>query len=379
MCKVVLAIDSFKSCLSSERLSQAASEGIERVLPKAQIRSVSISDGGEGFLQAYLHHCNAKTISCVVSDPLMRKITASYITIDNDDTAVIEMAQSSGLPLLHQSEYNPMLTTTYGVGQLIAHAIRRGIRHFVIGLGGSATNDAGVGMLQALGYRFYDSEHRLLGQGGCVLPQICFIDTSGILDELSSCHFDIASDVTNPLFGPNGAAYTFAPQKGADQEMVLTLDRGLRHFSDIVYSTKGIDISMSKGAGAAGGLGAAFIAFLNSQVHPGIELLLNTIHFDSILNGADYVITGEGKVDRQTLMGKVPYGILLHAQAMHIPVFVIAGVVEDKELLLNAGFSRVQCINPQDVSTAQALQPDYAYQRVCITVASLCREWLLNK
>ena len=343
---IIVAIDSFKGCLTSMEANQAAAEGIRRVLPDAEIVQVPVSDGGEGFLEAIHAAIGGELVEVTVKDPLMRPIKAKYLL--KGETAVIEMAQASGLTLLTNEERNPMVATSYGTGQLVADAVRKGARQIIVGLGGSATSDAGLGMLRAL---------------------IDAFARNGKWDdirELADVHFTIASDVKNPLCGENGAAHVFAPQKGATEEMVWQLDERARKFAELSARHFGYDRSQMEGAGAAGGLGYAFLQYLNAECKPGIQLLLETIKFDEIVKDADLVITGEGSADRQTLMGKLPMGIL--SQSAGVPVCLIAGRICDREELLEAGFSRVECINPDGISLEQAMRKEVAMQNISHTV-----------
>ena len=346
MMKIIVAIDSFKGCLTSKEANQAAAEGIRKVHPDAEIVQVPVSDGGEGFMEAFHAAIGGELVEVPVRDPLMRPVTAKYLL--KGETAVIEIAQASGLTLLTDEERNPMVATSYGTGQLVADAVRKGARQIIVGLGGSATSDAGSGMLRAL---------------------IDAFARNGKWDdirELADVHFTIASDVKNPLCGENGAAHVFAPQKGATEEMVWRLDERARKFAELSARHFGYDRSQMEGAGAAGGLGYAFLQYLNAECKPGIQLLLETIKFDEIVKDADLVITGEGSADRQTLMGKLPMGIL--SQSAGVPVCLIAGRICDREELLEAGFSRVECINPDGISLEQAMRKEVAMQNISHTV-----------
>lgn len=338
--KAVIAIDSFKGCLTSVEANGAAAEGVRDVCPNAEIVQVPVSDGGEGFLEAFHAAIGGELQEITVRDPLMRPVTAKYLL--HDDAAVIEMAQASGLTLLTPEERNPMVATSYGTGQLVADAIRRGARHVTVGLGGSATSDAGIGMLEAIHH------------SQCIMHHV---------------RFTIATDVKNPLCGENGAAYIFAPQKGATPDMVKKLDERARRFADVSAKHFGYDRSEMAGAGAAGGLGYAFLQYMDAECKPGIELLLDTIHFSEIVKDADLVITGEGSADRQTLMGKLPMGIL--KQSGSVPVCLIAGKISDREQLLQAGFARVECINPPDIALEEAMRKEVAIQHIKDTVSRL--------
>ena len=344
--KVVVAIDSFKGCLTSDEANKAAVEGIRSVCPDAEIVQVPVSDGGEGFLAAFHAAIGGKLIELTVCDPLMRDVTARYLL--NDDTAVIEIAQASGLTLLTKEERDPMVATSYGTGQLVVDAVRKGARHIIVGLGGSATSDAGMGMLRAIVDAFAKQER--------------WED----FEELKDVRFTIATDVKNPLCGENGAASVFAPQKGATPEMVIRLDERARKFAEVSARHFGYDCSQKEGAGAAGGLGYAFLQYLDAACKPGIQLLLETIHFEEIVRDANLVITGEGSADRQTLMGKLPVGIL--EQSGNIPVCLIAGRVSDREQLLQAGFAKVECINPPGILLEEAMLKKTAELNIFNTV-----------
>lgn len=346
MKKIVIAIDSFKGSLTSVEANKAAAEGIRRAFPDTVIVQVPVSDGGEGFVDAFHAAMGGEVREIIVRDPLLRPVSARYLL--HGDEAVIEIAQASGLTLLPPEERNPMVATSYGTGQLVADALRQGAKHIIVGLGGSATSDAGIGMLKAL--------------------KDCFAKngTWDDIEELKSVRFTIASDVKNPLCGENGAAHVFAPQKGATQDMVLRLDERARKFAEVSAKHFGYDRSENEGAGAAGGLGYAFLQYMNAACRPGIELLLETIHFSDIVKDADLVITGEGAADRQTLMGKLPMGIL--KQSGGVPVYLIAGRINDREQLLQAGFSHVECINPPDITLEEAMRKDVAERNIQNTV-----------
>ena len=344
--KVVVAIDAFKGCMTSVEANRAAAEGIRHACPDAEIVQVPVSDGGEGFLEAFHAAIGGEQIAVTVRDPLMRPITAQYLL--KDELAVIEMAQASGLTLLTKEERDPMMATSYGTGQLVVDAILSRAKHIIVGLGGSATSDAGMGMLRA------------------IVDAFAVNDRWEDFEELKDVHFTIATDVKNPLCGENGAAYVFAPQKGATPEMVIKLDERARKFAEISAHHFVFDHSQDEGAGAAGGLGYAFLQYLNAECKSGIQLLLETIHFEELVRDADLVITGEGSADRQTLMGKLPVGIL--AQSGNTPVCLIAGRISDREQLLQAGFDRVECINPPTIALEEALLKKTAEQNVCNTV-----------
>jgi glycerate kinase len=375
--KVIVAIDSFKGCLTSAEANQAAGEGVLLGMPEAKVVQVPVSDGGEGFMEAFQAAMGGSIVEVNVKDPLMRTIVAQYLV--RGETAVIEIAKASGLTLLKPEERNPMVATSYGTGQLVVDAVKRGCKRIIVGLGGSSTSDCGIGMLRAI---------------------IDAFAKNGSWDdvrELDDMHFTIATDVTNPLCGENGAAYVFAPQKfaikrtqseldsiaereqtrpkvkGATHEQVLALDARAKRFAEASAKHMERDCQNMPGAGAAGGLGYAFLQYMNAECRSGIDLLLDTIHFDELLKDADLVITGEGSADRQTLMGKLPFGILQRAQKRGVPVMLIAGRIADEQQLLDAGFSRVACINPPNLSLEIAMQPATAKENVRRTVMELTK------
>ena len=338
MRKIIVAIDSFKGCVTSAEANQAATEGVLQGMPEAEVVKVPVSDGGEGWLEAFHTAMGGEIVEVNVKDPLMRPIVAQYLLMG--DTAVIEIAKASGLTLLKPEERNPMVATSYGTGQLVVDAIRKGCKHIIVGLGGSATSDCGIGMLEAIENADY-----------------------------KDVRFTIATDVTNPLCGENGAAYVFGPQKGATPEMVEALDARAKRFAEESAKRMDRDCQNMHGAGAAGGLGYAFLQYMNAECRSGIDLLLDTIHFDDMLQDADLVITGEGSADRQTLMGKLPFGILQRARKHDVPVMLIAGRIADEQLLTDAGFSRVACINPHGLPLEIAMQPETAKENIRKTVS----------
>lgn len=380
MKKIVIALDSFKGCLTSAEAGEAAAQGVRAACPECRTIVLPVADGGEGMLDVLLAASNGKRITVRAHDPLMQPCDASYGISGDGNTAFIEMAAISGLPLVPADKRNPMKTTTFGTGELIRDALERRCLRFVIGLGGSATNDAGLGMLQALGFRFFDKEGHEVGSMekgialcGALLSEISSIDSSSAHPALKKACFTAACDVRNPFFGPNGAAHVFAPQKGADADMVKELDVAMQHLSDVIFRTTGKDVSLHPGAGAAGGMGGGLHAFLDAQLQPGIELLLETLDFAEKIKDADLLITGEGKSDRQTLMGKVPSGILQEARRQHIPVILLAGAIEDAGILNAAGFRGVFSITPSPVSLEQAMQPEFAQENIRRTVEQICR------
>lgn len=327
--RVLVAIDSFKGSLSSFELGNEIENGIKKIYSDAEVLKLPIADGGEGTVDALVEGTNGKFVILKVKNPLMREIEAKY-GLMGDGTAVIEMAQASGLPLLSIEERNPLKATTFGTGEMIKDAISKGCREFILGIGGSATNDAGTGMLNALGYKFFDRDGIEIFGCGENLSKIAKIDSSCALKELKECKFSVACDVDNPFYGPKGAAEIYSRQKGATEEMVKTLDKGLKDFSDIIKKDLGKDISEVKGAGAAGGLGGGLMAFLDADLLPGIDIVLDKVELNEKLKDIDFVITGEGKLDHQTAMGKAPVGVAKRAKEMSIPVIALAGGVTDE-------------------------------------------------
>lgn len=376
--KIVIAVDSFKGCLSSSSIANAVEEGIQNTLPGCEVIKVPIADGGEGTVDALVDATQGKIITIPVHNPLMQPIQASYGMTGDGQTAIIEMSAASGLDLIPLRPGNIMDTTTYGTGEMIADAIERGCRNFIIGVGGSATNDAGTGMMQALGVRFIDEKGNEVEKGGKSLSAIRHIDTQNQLPELQDCTFHIATDVTNPFYGPQGAACIFGPQKGGNEEQIKALDKGMKHLAGLLFETTGKEIGHLPGAGAGGGMGGGCVAFLQANISPGIELIMDYLHFDEIIRGAGLVITGEGKMDRQTLFGKVPVGIARAAASQQIPVIAITGqldITADKELR-EAGLSAIFPIHPAPISLEKAMQPDYAYRNIRRSIEQIC--YILN-
>lgn len=382
MKKVVIAIDSFKGCLTSVEAGQAAAEGVHSVFPECEVICLPVADGGEGMLEVLTAATSGKHIATRAHNALMEWQDTRYAISGDGETAFIEMASISGLPLIPADRRNPMKTTSFGTGELIRDALDRGCRNFIIGLGGSATNEAGLGMLQALGVRFFNKEGKevgiadsgeMLGIDGEMMAEVSSIDLSSMHPALKDTHFMAACDVCNPFVGEDGASFVFAPQKGADAGMVVELDNGMRHVAEIIRQTVGKDISRHPGAGAAGGMGGGLLAFLNAELKPGIRLVLDVLRFSERIKDADLIITGEGKADRQTVMGKVPYGILEEAKKQRIPVILLAGAVEDTEVLNAAGFQGVFSITPYPVSLKEAMNQSFARYHIQRTTAQVCR------
>jgi len=342
--KIVLAIDSFKNCLTSIQAENAVQEALRQTGIDAEIVSIPVSDGGEGMLDAFLAVTGGEKIAVSTHNALMRPIQAYYGAID--DTAIIESAQSIGLQLVNPCPRNSFKATTYGVGEILADAIFRGFRKFIVGLGGSATSDAGIGMLWALSAKFGDKDFK-------------------------GCSFTLASDVKNPLLGDHGAARVFAPQKGATPSQVKRIEERAAKFADMSAKRFGADHSNDPGAGAAGGLGYAFLQYFDAKMESGAELLLRLADFDDIIKDADLVITGEGCADSQTLMGKLPSIVLSHARQFSVPVYLIAGKIKEQQQLKDAGFKKIECITPDGQTQEEAIKPENAIKNITDTIQKL--------
>lgn len=358
--KVFIAIDSFKGSLTSLEAANAVKEGILEVNSNAEVIMQGVADGGEGTVDTLIEAMNGKKVAVQVKDPLLREID-TYFGIVND-TAIIEMASSSGLTLLSQTERNPLETSTYGVGQMIKKAIELGIRKFIIGIGGSATNDGGVGMLTALGFQFLDGHHHEILPGAQGLNQIEFIHTTNVLSELKECEFRIACDVSNPLCGKNGASYVYGSQKGASLKELEIMDQGMKHYALKTAQWIKKDYQNVEGSGAAGGLGFAFMSYLNASLVSGIDLVLDFVGLEDKIQDVDYVITGEGCLDKQTLMNKTPIGVARRAKKFNKPVIALAGQIKDDAYLLNQhGIDAMFSIVPAVISLDEALKKENAY------------------
>lgn len=368
--KIVIASDSFKGSLTSVEVATAAKRGIQTVYPDCEIVSVNVADGGEGTVEAVVEALGGNIITTTVSDPLGRPIQARYGIAGT--TAIIEMAAASGLPLLSPEERNPWFTSTYGTGEMIMDAIRRGCCDFLVGIGGSATNDAGIGMLHAMGFRFYDANNQEITDCcGGRLADIVHIDDSYVTPAIRQARFTVACDVDTPFCGPEGAAPVFAPQKGANPEMVVQLNEGMESLAKVIEYKYNINIIPIAGAGAAGGMGGGFRAFLNATLKRGIDMVLDAINFNQTLKGADLVITGEGKIDFQTAKGKTAAGVLARAKQQNIPVVAIGGCVEMCQSVEQMGFAGIYPILKEKVPLEIAMQRDFAASNVEKTVKKI--------
>ena len=339
----VLAPDSFKESMTAEQACAAMQRGVEKALPNAQFIHVPMADGGEGTVDALVSARHGRKVEIEVSHPLIEQKVKTYFgLIENDQTAVIEMALANGIHLIEPSQRNPLLTSTLGTGEMIKVALGFGVSKIIIGLGGSVTNDAGAGMAQALGAKFFDENDQVVQVGGGQLSQIKSIDLSQFDSRLKNTEIIIASDVNNPLCGKNGASHVFAPQKGATPEMVATLDQNLKYFADLVAQKVGTDFQNIAGAGAAGGLGFGLMAFAGAKIRSGVEIVIEETGLAEKIAQADYVFTGEGGIDFQTKFGKTPFGVAQVAMRFNKPVIAFAGYVgEGIEELYDEGFTAI--------------------------------------
>tara|TARA_B100002049_G_scaffold172640_1_gene130531 strand:- start:136 stop:1281 length:1146 start_codon:yes stop_codon:yes gene_type:complete len=325
--KFVIAPDKFKGSLTGFEFCTAVEKGLVKVFPQAEIIHLPLADGGDGTLEIAQHHLKGTKIEILVNDPFFRKIKASYVFSKDTEIAYIEMAEASGLKRIAENEKNVMRATSFGTGELILHAIEKGAKHILLGIGGSATNDCGMGMAAALGYSFLDANGQKLKPIGANLTQVETIDVSNVQEKLKNIKFSIACDVQNPLYGNEGATFVYAEQKGASIENILQLDRGLQHFANILQQQFGVDCQQINGAGAAGGVGAGSIVFLNGNLVSGIELIKNISNFNEVIQDADWLITGEGKLDEQTFYGKTIQGVINSAKQNNIPVAAFCGAI----------------------------------------------------
>jgi len=363
--KVVVAPDSFKGSLTAVQAAQAMVAGIYDADPSIETVMLPAADGGEGTMSSLVGATGGEIISVVVQDPLGREIEASYGVLGDRITSVIEIAEASGLMLLIEDERNPLVTSTNGTGELIVHALDAGFRNFIIGLGGSATNDGGVGMLQALGMRFVDENGVELSSGGGSLGDLHTIDMLHFDKRISESNFLIACDVSNPFVGPTGASAIFGPQKGASPAMVNRLDANLTRLAHVVEQLTGISLHGKKGAGAAGGAGGAFQAFFRGEMEQGVDVVLNAISFDKQITDADLIITGEGKTDSQTLSGKTPFGVAKVAHKQGKPIILISGALDyESRDLLAPMFNELHAITDGTVSPQESIERASHYLRV---------------
>lgn len=372
--KVVIAIDSLKGSLSSMEAGMAIKDGILAAKPDAEVIVKPLADGGEGTTDALIEGMNGERIDLTVTGPMHTPVDAYYGYLKDTNTAVMEMASAAGITLVPDSEKNPLLATSYGVGEMINDAIQRGCRNFIIGIGGSVTNDGGIGMLKALGVRFLDENGEDAGEGGQALAKVARIDVSGMNPLLKECHIQIACDVNNPLCGENGSTYVYGPQKGVTEDMKKILDEAMAHFARVTSETLENDYMNTPGAGAAGGLGYAFLAYTGAALTPGIELILDAVGLEEELSGADVVVTGEGRLDFQTAMGKAPVGVARLAKKYNAKVIAFAGSVTKEATACNKeGIDAFFPILRGVCTLAEAMDPVAARNNMTATVEQVFR------
>ena len=368
---IIIASDSFKGCLSSVEAGRAMAEGVALSGSDADVEVLPVSDGGEGMLDAFAACAGADFYELQAHDPLMRRLTSRYAFSSATSTAFVELAETAGLTLLQPTERHPMVTTTFGVGETLLAALRAGATRIIIGLGGSATNDGGMGLATALGYRFLDGKGCELAPCGKSLGQVMHIDDSRVSSAWHEVNWVAACDVQAPLCGPQGAVRVFAAQKGATSSELEELEAGMQHYGKVLSDYCGQDVRQAPGAGAAGGVGAALMGLLHAQMQSGISLLLRTPRYVSAFQRAHLILAGEGKMDGQTSMGKAAWGVLQEGIQRQVPVWAIAGCVEGRQELLQSGFARLAAATPDGMPLSKALQPAIARQNICQATCAL--------
>nr|WP_315051053.1 glycerate kinase [uncultured Lachnoanaerobaculum sp.] len=372
--RVVVAIDSFKGSMSSLEAGEAISKGIRNAHKDAEVEIRPLADGGEGTVEALSIGMGGRLINVDVTGPAGKSVNAVYGIVDSSKTAIIEMSQAAGITLVSGDEKNPLYTTTFGVGELIKDAINKGCRHFVVGIGGSATNDCGIGMLQALGYEFLDKEGKQVGFGASGVRDIESIRDENVIKELSECYFRVACDVNNPLCGDLGCSAIYGPQKGATKEMVADMDGWLKSYSKIVKEKYPDADCEYPGTGAAGGLGYAFFNFTNSKLESGIKIVLDETKLEEYVKDADIVVTGEGRLDHQTVMGKAPVGVANIAKKYNKKVIAFSGsVTEDAGVCNEHGIDAFFPILRRIVTLEEAMQTDTAKKNLTDTAEQVFR------
>ena len=372
--KVVVAIDSLKGSLSSIEAGMAIRDGILAAKPDAEVIVKPLADGGEGTTDALIEGMNGKRIDLTVTGPMHSPVDAYYGYLADSHTAVMEMASAAGITLVPAEEKNPLLATSYGVGEMMNDALQKGCRNFIIGIGGSATNDGGIGMLKALGVHFLDENGEDVGEGGQALAKVTQIDISGLNPLLKECQIQVACDVNNPLCGENGSTYVYGPQKGVTEDMKKQLDNDMAHFASVTSETLGNDYRDTPGAGAAGGLGFAFLSYIGAALTPGIELILNAVGLAQELSDADVVVTGEGCLDFQTAMGKAPVGVARLAKKYHAKVIAFAGSVTKEASACNKeGIDAFFPILRSVCTLAEAMDPVNAKANITATTEQVFR------
>ncbi|WP_435952011.1 glycerate 2-kinase [Dryocola sp. BD626] len=373
--KIVIAPDSYKESLSAVEVAQAIEKGFREIFPDAEYISVPVADGGEGTVDAMIGATQGSKMTATVTGPLGEPVTACWGMSGDGKTAFIEMAEASGLALVPVEKRNPLVTTSRGTGELILCALDNGARNIIIGIGGSATNDGGAGMVQALGAKLVDATGKEISPGGGSLLSLNSIDISGMDKRLESCVINVACDVTNPLIGDNGASRIFGPQKGADEATIVELDRNLAHFADVIKKHLRIDVKNAPGAGAAGGMGAALMAFLGADLRSGIEIVTEALNLEEHIHDCSLVVTGEGRMDSQSIRGKVPVGVAAVAKKYRKPVIGIAGALTSDVAVvhqygIDAVFSVLNSIGTLEDAFKNAFENIYRASRdIAATVA----------
>ncbi|MDD7909791.1 glycerate kinase [Pseudovibrio exalbescens] len=354
--KIVIAPDSFKESLTAMEVAEAIEEGFREIFPDVDYLKLPVADGGEGTVQSMVDASNGRIVEKTVTGPLGTPVKAFFGLMGNGKTAVVEMAAASGLHLVPQDQRDPLVTSTFGTGELVKTALDEGVEHIIVGIGGSATNDGGLGMAQALGVRMLDDDGVELPAGGGALRSLARIDISGVDPRLAGVRLEVACDVTNPLCGPNGASHVFGPQKGASPQVAQELDGYLAHYAAVMKDQLGQDVKDVPGAGAAGGLGAAFMGLFNAVLRPGIDIVMDAVRLAEAVKDADLVITGEGRIDSQTINGKTPMGVARIAKAANKPVIGIAGcLTTDSHVVHDHGIDAIFSVVPRSVSLQEAL------------------------
>lgn len=374
--KVVIAPDSFKESLSALEVAEAIERGFRQIFPQVQYVKLPMADGGEGTVDSMVAATGGEIVTVAVTGPLGQPVQAFYGLLGEGETAVIEMAAASGLHLAPKAQRDPRMTTSYGTGELIQAALDRGVKTIILGIGGSATNDGGAGMMQALGARLLDENRQALPPGGAALAQLAYIDLSGVDPRLQQVSITAACDVDNPLCGANGASAVFGPQKGATPEMVTQLDAALRHYGTLLEQATGREVINAPGAGAAGGMGAALLGMLNARLRPGIEIVIETLQLEEALRDADLVITGEGRLDSQSVHGKTPIGVARVAKRFGLPVIGIAGSLsKDYQVVHQHGIDAAFSVLDRVVSLEEALAE--AADNLEVTARNVAAVWRL--
>ena len=373
--KIVLAFDSFKGSLTSREVAEAFIAGLRDVDPAVRCHVVAIADGGEGMAEAVVDSVGGEMVSAMAQDPLGRIIEARYGLIDKGCTAIVPISSASGITLLRGDERNPLCATTFGTGELMLDAVRRGCRRIVIGLGGSATNDGGTGVLRALGYRFLDDNGAELTTTIDILERVVDI-LPPLCSPIEGVEISVAVDVDNPLCGPRGATYIYGAQKGADAAAIERLDRAMRHYANVVACWRGRDIADMEGMGAAGGAGFAFAAVLGAMPVSGIELMLSIVDFDNVIKDASLVVTGEGRIDRQTVMGKAPAGVLRHAKSAGLKCIAVGGGVLWCDDLRGSAFDAIYASTPEGMPLEEAMKKEVATSNLRSIATRIFKEYI---